>query len=182
MLYCFEDFCPSLTIPDGEAWQGWVADSAEVIGRVSLGQSVSVWFGVVIRADNAPIEIGDHSNIQENSVLHTDAGIHLKIGQYVTVGHQVTLHGCQIGDNTLIGINAVVLNEAVIGKNCIIGANALIPEKMVIPDNSIVMGTPGKIVKTAGPAVEQMNRLSALHYAAHCQRFKKSLKVFHLPQ
>ncbi len=175
MLYCFEDNCPTTRVDEGESWHGWIADSASVIGQVSLGQSVSVWFGAVIRGDNSLIEIGDFSNIQENSVLHTDAGINLIIGQYVTVGHQVTLHGCQIGDNSLIGINAVILNNAVIGKNCIIGANALIPERMVIPDNSIVMGSPGKVVKPASEMVEQMIRMSALHYAEHCQRFKKGL-------
>ncbi|AXI01677.1 gamma carbonic anhydrase family protein [Aquirhabdus parva] len=178
MLYCFEEYCPTTTVDSAEtAWEGWVADSAAVIGQVRLGQSVSVWFGAVIRGDNALIEIGDFSNIQENSVLHTDAGITLSIGQYVTVGHQVTLHGCQIGDNSLIGINAVILNHAVIGKNCIIGANALIPERMVIPDNSIVMGSPGKIVKPASEAVEAMIRMSALHYAEHCKRFKTGLRI-----
>jgi carbonic anhydrase/acetyltransferase-like protein (isoleucine patch superfamily) len=179
MLYCFEEYCPSTRVDEGAQWEGWVADNATVVGQVSLGQSVSVWFGAVIRGDNALIEIGDFSNIQENAVLHTDPGIDLKIGQYVTVGHQVTLHGCQIGDNSLIGINAVILNHAVIGKNCIIGANALIPERMIIPDNSIVMGSPGKVVKPASDMVEQMNRFSALHYAAHCQRFKHSLRPHH---
>jgi carbonic anhydrase/acetyltransferase-like protein (isoleucine patch superfamily) len=180
MLYCFEEHCPVVVTPDDAPWQGWVADSATVIGQVRMGQSVSVWFGAVIRGDNAPINIGDFSNIQENSVLHTDDGVTLTIGQYVTVGHQVTLHGCTIGDNSLIGINAVVLNHAVIGKNCIIGANALIPERMVIPDNSIVMGSPGKVIKPANEAVEQMLRWSALHYAEHCQRFKKGLRVHQL--
>jgi carbonic anhydrase/acetyltransferase-like protein (isoleucine patch superfamily) len=176
LWYCFEGYCPSTRVDAGESWNGWVADSAQVIGQVSLGQSVSVWFGAVIRGDNARIEIGDFSNIQENTVLHTDTGIDLKIGQYVTVGHQVTLHGCQIGDNSLIGINAVILNHAVIGRNCIIGANALIPERMVIPDNSIVMGSPGKVVKPASEMVAQMIRMSALHYAEHCLRFKNGLR------
>lgn len=177
MLYCFEDFCPSTTV---SPWDGWVAENASVIGQVQLGRQVSVWFGAVIRADNSPIVIGDFSNVQENAVLHTDAGIQLTVGEYVTIGHQAMLHGCTIGDNTLIGINAVVLNRAVIGKNCIIGANALIPEGKVIPDNSVVMGSPGKVVKEAGEMVAQMNRMSALHYAAHSQRFKLALRPFTL--
>lgn len=118
--------------------------------------------------------------MQENAVLHTDAGIALNIGEYVTIGHQAMLHGCTIGDNTLIGINAVVLNNAVIGRNCIIGANALIPEGKVIPDNSIVMGSPGKVVKEAGEMVAQMNRMSALHYASHYQKFKNGLRPHQL--
>lgn len=179
MLYCLDNHCPST---NETPWDGWVAESASVIGQVQLGKQVSVWFGAVIRADNGIIALGNYSNVQENAVLHTDAGIQLTVGEYVTVGHQATLHGCTIGDNTLIGINAVILNHVVIGKNCIIGANSLIPEGKVIPDNSVVMGSPGKVVKTAGPMVEQMNRLSAEHYAQHCQKFKIGLKTYYLPQ
>ncbi|UWN51407.1 Carnitine operon protein CaiE [Alcanivorax sp. ALC70] len=107
--------------------------NATVIGSVVLGENVSVWFGAVIRGDNDLIEIGDNSNVQENSVLHVDPGVPMKIGKGVTVGHKVMLHGCTIGDNSLIGINAVVLNKARIGNNCIIGAHALVPEGMEIP-------------------------------------------------
>ena len=177
MLYCLDDHCPTSLI---SPWDGWVADTATVIGQVQLGQQVSVWFGAVIRADNSPIILGNYSNVQENAVLHTDAGIALTIGEYVTIGHQAMLHGCTIGDNTLIGINAVVLNNAVIGKNCIIGANALIPEGKIIPDNSIVMGSPGKVVKEASDMVAQMNRMSALHYASHYQKFKNGLRPHQL--
>lgn len=177
MLYCLGEHCPtSLVSP----WDGWAADNATVIGQVQLGQQVSIWFGAVIRADNSPIIVGSYSNVQENAVLHTDDGIALTIGEYVTIGHQAMLHGCTIGDNTLIGINAVVLNNAVIGQNCIIGANALIPEGKIIPDNSIVMGSPGKVVKEASEAVVQMNRLSALHYASHFQKFKHGLRPHQL--
>ncbi|OTL15417.1 gamma carbonic anhydrase family protein [Acinetobacter baumannii] len=116
--------------------------------------------------------------MQENSVLHTDAGLELNIGEYVTVGHKVMLHGCTIGDNSLIGMNAVILNRAVIGKNCIIGANALIPEGKVIPDNSVVMGSPGKIVKTLDEEGAAKIRLSALHYAEHFKSYT-DLKEFH---
>lgn len=142
-----------------------------MIGQVELGQKVSIWFGAVIRADNCRIHVGDYSNVQENAVLHTDAGIELHIGNYVTIGHQAMPHGRIIGDNSLIGINAVVLNNAVIGKNCIIGANALIPEGKIIPDNSVVMGSPGKVVKMLDEAAEAKLKMSALHYLAHFPKF-----------
>lgn len=161
-------------------WQGWIADTAVVIGQVELGQEFSAWFGAVIRADNARIRIGDYCNVQENAVLHTDAGIELLIGDYVTIGHQATLHGCQIGDNCLIGINAVILNHAVIGKNCIIGANALITEGKVIPDNSLVMGSPGKVVKPVDAAAAAKITANAKHYAEHYKQFKNQLKIHYL--
>ena len=168
MMYTFQGMSPKAM---HEPWDGWVADNATVIGQVELGQQVSIWFGAVVRADNCKIKIGDFSNVQENAVLHTDHGIELNIGEYVTIGHQATLHGCTIGDNSLIGINAVVLNNAVIGKNCIIGANALIPEGKVIPDNSLVMGSPGKVMKTLDEFAETKLKMSALHYAAHYKNF-----------
>lgn len=177
MLYQLGDVHPTTTVTP---WNGWIADNATVIGDVLLGSEVSVWFGAVIRADNSRIHLGDLTNIQENAVLHTDAGIELRLGTGVTVGHQAMLHGCTIGDNTLIGINAVVLNNAVIGKNCIIGANALVPEGKVIPDNSIVMGSPAKVVKEASEQVAMMNRMSALHYAQHFKKFRDELRVFQL--
>ena len=170
MLYEWNGKKPTYQTP----FTGWVADSAELIGDVVLGENVSVWFGAVIRGDNSQIRIGDFSNVQENAVLHTDAGIELKIGNYVTIGHKAMLHGCTVGDNTLIGINAVILNHAVIGKNCIIGANALIPEGKVIPDNSVVMGSPGKVVKMVDAQGEAKLKQSALHYAEH---FKKYLSL-----
>ena len=117
MMYKYKEFTPKAL---QQPWDGWVAPTATVIGQVELGREVSVWFGAVIRADNCLIRIGNYSNVQENAVLHTDAGIELNIGEYVTIGHQAMLHGCTIGDNSLIGINAVILNNAVIGKNCII--------------------------------------------------------------
>ncbi len=169
MLYQFLQHRPTaLILP----WDGWVADSATVIGQVELGQKVSIWFGAVVRADNSRIRIGHYSNIQENAVLHTDAGIELLVGDYVTVGHQATLHGCQIGDNSLIGINAVILNHAVIGRNCIIGANSLIPEGKVIPDNALVMGSPGKVVREIDAATAAKIKMSAQHYAQHFEQFR----------
>ncbi|WP_120429257.1 gamma carbonic anhydrase family protein [Acinetobacter baylyi] len=168
MMYKFQGYHPKTKT---HPWNGWIAGNATVIGHVELGDEVSIWFGAVIRGDNSLIRLGDYTNVQENAVLHTDAGIELHIGNYVTVGHQAMLHGCHIGDNTLIGINAVILNHAVIGKNCIIGANALIPEGKVIPDNSVVMGSPGKIVKTLDEEGAAKLRLSALHYAEHYKKY-----------
>lgn len=155
----------------------WIAPNATVIGSVILGNNASVWFGVVIRGDNDVIEIGDNSNIQENSVLHVDAGVPMTIGSNVTVGHKVMLHGCTIGDNTLIGMNAVVLNGAKIGKNCIIGAHALVPERMEIPDNSLVMGAPAKVVKEITDGHKAMITLGAQHYVEHAKHFSEHLEV-----
>ncbi|PCJ45491.1 MAG: gamma carbonic anhydrase family protein [Moraxellaceae bacterium] len=155
----------------------FVAENATVIGSVILENNASVWFNVVIRGDNDPIHIGEGSNIQDGSVLHTDAGVPLTIGKDVTVGHKVMLHGCTVGDNTLIGINAVVLNNAVIGKNCIIGANSLIPEGKVIPDNSLVMGSPGKVVKQVGEHQEVVIKMSALHYVENAKRYLSDLEI-----
>jgi carbonic anhydrase/acetyltransferase-like protein (isoleucine patch superfamily) len=170
MLYKFKEFTPRAL---NQPWDGWVADNATVIGQVEMGTQVSVWFGAVIRGDNAKIHLGNFTNVQENAVLHTDAGIDMHIGDYVTIGHQAMLHGCTVGDNSLIGINAVVLNNAVIGKNCIIGANSLIPEGKVIPDNSVVMGSPGKVVKTLDENAEFRLKMSAMHYAEHFKNFQQ---------
>jgi len=136
----------------------------------------SVWFGAVIRGDNDLISIGARSNIQDNSVLHTDPGMPLMIGQGVIVGHQVMLHGCTIGDNSLIGIGATILNGAKIGKNCIIGAHALITEGKDIPDGSMVVGSPGKVIKTLSEAHINMLKLNAEIYVKNAQRFSAGLK------
>jgi carbonic anhydrase/acetyltransferase-like protein (isoleucine patch superfamily) len=154
----------------------WIADNATVIGSVVLKNNASVWFNVVIRADNDTITIGENSNIQDGSVLHTDAGVPLTVGNNVTVGHKVMLHGCTIGDNTLIGINAVVLNHAKIGKNCIIGANALVTERQEIPDNSLVVGSPAKVVKMVSEGQAMMLQMSALHYVQNFKRYQTQLK------
>ncbi|WP_299150697.1 gamma carbonic anhydrase family protein [uncultured Acinetobacter sp.] len=169
MLYKFQGHMPQAL---HQPWDGWVAPTATVIGQVELGKQVSIWFGAVVRADNSKVHLGDFTNVQENAVLHTDAGIEMHIGNYVTIGHQAMLHGCTIGENSLIGIQAVILNHAVIGKNCIIGANALIPEGKVIPDNSVVMGSPGKVVKTLDEASIQKLKMSAMHYAGHFPKFQ----------
>ncbi|PHR55421.1 MAG: gamma carbonic anhydrase family protein [Robiginitomaculum sp.] len=154
----------------------WVAPNASVIGEVYLGENASVWFGVVIRCDNEPMHIGKNTNIQDNSVLHSDIGSPLTIGEGVTVGHKVMLHGCTIGDNTLVGIGSTILNGAVIGKNCIIGAHALITEGKNIPDNSLVVGSPGKVIRTIAEPQEQMLKMSAIHYVDNAKKFQTQLK------
>jgi len=153
----------------------WIAPNATVLGDVILHPGASIWFGAVLRGDNDPITIGPDSNIQDGSVLHTDAGEPLTIGRGVTVGHMAMLHGCEIGDNTLIGIGAVVLGRARIGKNCLIGANALITEGKVIPDNSLVMGQPGKVVRELEPGQIEALRASAAHYVQNWKRYARDL-------
>lgn len=154
----------------------FVAENATVLGLVALENNASVWFNAVIRGDNELITIGENSNIQDACVLHTDPGIPLTIGKNVTVGHKVMLHGCTIGDNSLIGINSVILNGAKIGRNCLIGANSLIPEGKEIPDGSLVMGSPGKVVKTLSPEQQAGLRRSAEVYVENFKRFKLELK------
>lgn len=154
----------------------WVADSASVVGNVLLKQDASVWFNAVLRGDNELITVGEGSNVQDGSVLHTDPGYPLEIGPHVTIGHKVMLHGCQIGEGSLIGINAVVLNGAKIGKNCLIGANALITEGKEIPDNSMVLGSPGKVVKTLAPEQAEAIRIGAAHYVVNARRFRQGMQ------
>lgn len=154
----------------------WVAESATVIGRVRLRPRASVWFGATLRGDNDPITIGENSNVQDGSVLHTDAGQPLTIGRDCTIGHLVMLHGCTIGDNTLIGIGSIILNGARIGRNCLIGANVLITEGKEIPDNSLVMGAPGKVVRELGEAQVKMITASAHHYVANWRRYASGLR------
>jgi carbonic anhydrase/acetyltransferase-like protein (isoleucine patch superfamily) len=155
----------------------WVADNAIVIGSVVLEHNASVWFNCVVRGDNDLITIGDGSNVQDGSVLHTDAGIRLTIGKNVSIGHQVTLHGCAIGEGSLVGIKSTILNNAKIGKHCLIGAHALITEGKEIPDRSLVMGSPGKVMRQLTD--EEVARLAenALHYVKNFQRFRLDLKV-----
>ncbi len=169
-LYALDGVRPSL----GEGV--WIAPNASVIGDVTLGDRASVWFGVVIRCDNEPIVIGENTNIQDNSVLHSDPGQPLSIGAGVTVGHKAMLHGCTIGENSLIGIGATVLNGAVVGKNCIIGAHALITEGKTIPDNSLVVGAPARVMKTLAEPQIMMLRAGALHYVENAKRFRDGLK------
>jgi carbonic anhydrase/acetyltransferase-like protein (isoleucine patch superfamily) len=158
--------------PQGEYW---VAPTACLIGKVVLKTNASIWFGAVLRGDNEPIVVGENSNVQDNSVLHTDMGQPLTIGADVTVGHKVMLHGCTIGDGSLIGIGSIILNGARIGRQCIIGANSLITEGKEIPDRSMVMGSPGKVVRTLEPAQAEAIAAGALHYVANWKRYRASL-------
>ncbi|WP_424833652.1 gamma carbonic anhydrase family protein [Ruegeria sp.] len=153
----------------------WVAPDANLIGRVVMEQGSSVWFGSTIRAEHEEIRIGEGSNVQENCVMHIDPGYPLTIGRNCTIGHKVMLHGCTIGENTLIGMGAIVLNGAKIGKNCLIGAGALITEGKEIPDNSLVMGSPGKVVRQLDEAAAQNITMSALHYQENMRRFRDTL-------
>jgi carbonic anhydrase/acetyltransferase-like protein (isoleucine patch superfamily) len=154
----------------------WVADSADVMGNVVLHEGANVWFGAVLRGDNELMTIGKNSNVQDASVLHSDPGAPLTIGEGVTIGHQVMLHGCTIGDGSLIGIQAVVLNHAKIGKNCIVGAGSVVTEGKEFPDNSLIIGSPAKVVRTLDDAqVKQINAI-AQHYVDNAKRYAKGLK------
>jgi carbonic anhydrase/acetyltransferase-like protein (isoleucine patch superfamily) len=154
----------------------WVADSAEVIGRVTLGADTSVWFNAVLRGDSDTLTIGAGSNIQDGSVLHADHGFPLLLGQNVTVGHQVMLHGCTVGDESLIGIGAVVLNGARIGRNCIVGAGALVTEGKEFPDGSLIVGAPAKVVRQLTEAQIAGLKASAAHYVNNGRRYREGLK------
>ncbi|ACV35273.1 gamma carbonic anhydrase family protein [Accumulibacter sp.] len=153
----------------------WIAPTAIVIGDVRLARNASIWWNATARGDNDPISIGENSNIQDNSVLHTDEGVPLSIGRDVTVGHLVMLHGCTIGDGSLIGIGSVLLNHSVIGKGCIVGANTLIPEGKTFPDYSLIVGSPGKVVRQLSEEQVARIRLSADHYVANWQRYRREL-------
>lgn len=155
----------------------WVADNACVIGSVVLENNVSVWFDAVVRGDNDLITIGEGSNIQDGSVLHTDEGVKLTLGRNVTVGHQVMLHGCSVGDGSLIGIKATILNNARIGKQCLIGAHSLITEGKQIPDRSLVVGAPGRVVRKLTDEEVQYLEWNAQHYVQNFQRYKRLLKT-----
>jgi carbonic anhydrase/acetyltransferase-like protein (isoleucine patch superfamily) len=153
----------------------WIADNATVIGTVVLEHNASIWFGSVVRGDNELITIGEGSNVQDNSVLHTDEGVRLTVGKHVTIGHQVMLHGCTIGEGSLIGIKATILNHARIGKHCLIGAHALITEGKEFPDRSVVMGSPGKVVRELSDEEVARLRWNAEHYVKNFQRYRTAL-------
>lgn len=170
MIYALGEHRPRL-IGSGH----WVAPDAQVIGRVELQESASVWFGAIIRGDMDTIRIGARSNIQDLSVLHTDAGIALDIGSDVTVGHRVMLHGCRVGDGSLIGIGSTVLNNAVIGAGCLVGAHSLVTEGKEFPDGSLIMGSPAKVVRMLSPDEQAMLAASAAHYVENARRFGAEL-------
>jgi carbonic anhydrase/acetyltransferase-like protein (isoleucine patch superfamily) len=169
-IYQLGDDAPR--IADG----AWVADNATVIGRVSLAEGASVWYGAVLRGDNEWITVGRRSNVQDGCVLHTDIGQPLTLGECVTIGHKVTLHGCTVGDGSLIGIRAVLLNGARIGRHCIVGAGSLITEGKEFPDGALIVGSPAKVVRMLTP--EQIERLawSAAHYVDNAERHRTACR------
>ena len=170
-LYQLGDKIPQL------APTAWVAPNATVIGDIRLAAGSSVWWNATLRGDNDPIHIGENTNIQDGSVLHTDAGIPMHIGANVTVGHLVMLHGCKVGDGSLIGIGSVILNRAVIGKNCIVGANTLIPEGKVFPDRVLIVGSPGKVVRELSDEDVARLQKSADHYVANARHYRNTLEA-----
>lgn len=170
MIYTLENRIPKFL---GDYF---IAENAAVIGSVTLHNNASVWFGCTVRGDTDDLIIGENTNIQDGTVVHTDPGIKLRIGRDVTVGHLCMLHGCEIGDNSLIGIKSVILNRARIGKNCIIGANTLITEGKEVPDYSLVMGSPGKVVRQVTPQEAQMLTAQAAHYVENARRYREQLK------
>ncbi|MDV7141707.1 gamma carbonic anhydrase family protein [Tropicimonas sp. TH_r6] len=169
MIYSLDGIMPEI---DESAW---VAPDANLIGRIALEAGASVWFGSTLRGDNELIRVGAGSNIQENCVLHTDMGFPLDIGPNCTIGHKAMLHGCVIGEQSLVGMGATILNGAKIGRNCLIGACALITEGKEIPDNSLVMGSPGKVVRQLDEAAAQRLLTSALHYQQNARRYRQGL-------
>lgn len=169
-LYELDGVAPQL------ATGAWVADSAEVIGNVRLDENASIWFGAVLRGDNETMTIGRNSNVQDMSMLHSDPGSPLTIGENVTIGHQVMLHGCTIGDNSLIGIQAVVLNNAKIGRNSIVGAGSVVTEGKEFPDNSLIFGSPAKVMRTISDEDAARLRHGSEHYVNNAVRYAKGLK------
>ena len=169
MIYDFENNTPTL---DKDSW---AASNAVLIGKVILKEDANVWFNVVLRGDIEPITIGEGSNVQDGSVFHTDPGCPLTLGKNVTVGHMVMLHGCRIDDDSLIGIGSTILNKTKIGKNCIIGANTLIPENKVIPDRSLVLGSPGKVIRKVTDEEIEHIKENARDYVENYKRYKKNI-------
>lgn len=169
-LYQIDDFAPRI------ADSAWVADSAQVIGRVEMAADSSVWFGAILRGDTEYIRIGVGSNIQDGSVVHADPGFPALIGDFVTVGHLVMLHGCSIGENSLIGMQAVLLNGAKIGRNCIVGAGALVPTGKEFPDGSLIIGSPARVVRQLTPEQIADLRIGSDHYTAAARRFRTACR------
>lgn len=170
MIYALEDRVPQIDA------QAWVAEGASVIGSVRLAAGSSVWFGCVLRGDNDDIVVGEDSNVQDGSVLHTDPGIKLHVGRGCTIGHQVMLHGCTVGDNCLIGIQSVVLNRAVIGRNSMVGAGSLVPEGKQFPDGVLLLGSPAKVVRELSAAEIQLLQHLSQVYVKNARRYRDALR------
>ena len=170
-IYALAD--ADLEVEDANAF--WVAPSAVLVGRVVLKRNASVWFGAVLRGDNEPIVVGENSNVQDGSVLHTDMGAPLTIGAGVTIGHLAMLHGCAIGDNALIGIKASVLNHAQIPSFCLVGAHALVTERKSFAEGSLVTGAPARAIRTLDEHQRQVIQASAAHYVENWKRYRRDL-------
>ena len=171
MIYELDGQKPEL--PDEGRY--WVAPSASVIGKVRLRADCSVWFGAVLRCDNEWIELGERSQIQDNSTLHTDMGSPLSIGEECTIGHNVVLHGCAIGEGSLIGMGSIVLNGARIGRGCLVGAGALVTEGKTFPDHCLILGSPAGATRDLDDATIAKLKWSAAHYVENWRRFAKGL-------
>ena len=171
-LYALDGKAPRFEDEDSN----WIAHDAVLIGHVEVGRDAGFWFGTVVRGDNEPIVIGAGTNVQEHSVMHTDIGFPLTIGIGCTIGHRAMLHGCTIGDNSLVGMGAIILNGAKIGKNCLVGAGALVTEGKVFPDNSLIVGSPARVVRMLDEGAIAGLRASAAHYVENGRRFKAALQ------
>jgi carbonic anhydrase/acetyltransferase-like protein (isoleucine patch superfamily) len=154
----------------------WIAESANIIGRVRLKSDVSVWFGAVLRGDNEWIEVGERSQIQDNATLHTDPGFPLTIGDNCVIGHNVILHGCTVGSKSLIGMGAILLNGARVGNNCLVGAGALVTEGKQFPDNSLIVGSPARLARTLDEKTAQMILYGADVYVRRWHHYAKALR------
>jgi carbonic anhydrase/acetyltransferase-like protein (isoleucine patch superfamily) len=171
-IYALDGQAPDLPA----AGRYWVAPDATLIGRVRLGEDVGIWFGSILRGDNEWISIGARSNVQEATVMHTDMGYPLEIGEDCTIGHRVILHGCTIGPRSLIGMGATILNGARIGRNCLVGANALVTEGKEFPDNSLIVGSPARVLRTLdAEAVAKLDHVAAA-YVRNWKRFAGGLR------
>ncbi|WP_105430306.1 gamma carbonic anhydrase family protein [Neorhizobium sp. T6_25] len=172
-IYALGEFKPKTPGPD----RFWLAPDAIIIGKVDLGEDVGIWFGSVLRGDNEPIVVGKGSNIQEGVMIHTDPRYPATIGENCTIGHHAIIHGCSIGDNSLVGMGATILNGAKIGRNCLVGANALVTEGKEFPDNSLIVGSPAKVMRVLDDEAVEKLKQSAVRYVANWKRFARDLRL-----
>jgi carbonic anhydrase/acetyltransferase-like protein (isoleucine patch superfamily) len=170
-LYALDGIAPSLPAQD----RYWVAPNAQIIGNVVLEDEASVWFGSVLRGDNERIKLGARANVQDGCLLHTDMGYPLDIGEDCSIGHHAVLHGCRIGDNSLIGMGATLLNGVVIGRNCLVGANSLLTEGKIFPDNSLIVGSPARVIRSIDDKVAAELTANAAHYVSNWRRYARGL-------
>lgn len=175
-LYELDGYQPDLDGDNHPNERCWVAPCATLVGKVVLKRDANIWFGAVLRGDNEEIVIGEGSNIQDMTMMHTDMGYPLTIGSHCTIGHKAIIHGCTIGDNTLVGMGATIMNGAVIGNNCLVGAGALIAEGKVIPDGVLVLGAPAKVIRTLDENAKTQLTGAAHHYVENSKRFRRGMK------